>query len=286
MSNFSERFGFEPPKVDLDARDMPSSLRSALWDVTKLYYFDNIAAVAFYEVAYSESFEVLSFDIWFNFLRTSIDTRSESPDQALADIRKLFFGWPFNMVYQFVEYISSKSPDNPQYTSEDYQSQINKVFTRERSAFRFSSGVLVQITNEDQLFEVSAAAGNDESLAVAEHIRAASQMYSHPTAPDYRNSIKESISAVEAAVSYVTGRKTNGVTKPLKAIAEKYGIHQSLRDGFEKIYAWTSDDSGIRHRLMGNSTVNQEDARFMLISCSAFANYLIALHVRYGRADE
>ena len=52
-------------------------------------------------------------------------------------------------------------------------------------------------------------------------------------------------------------------------------MHTDLKKGFKDLYGWTSDSDGIRHALMEMPTVDAEDARYMLVSCSAFVNYLI-----------
>ena len=55
-------------------------------------------------------------------------------------------------------------------------------------------------------------------------------------------------------------------------------IPNLLKTAFEKLYAYTNQpDSGIRHALMdadGDYLPGQEEALFMLVSCSAFLNYL------------
>jgi len=52
-------------------------------------------------------------------------------------------------------------------------------------------------------------------------------------------------------------------------------IHPSLSEAFKKLYGYTCDEGGIRHAMINdNEQVKQEDARFMLIACSAFVNYL------------
>jgi hypothetical protein len=43
-----------------------------------------------------------------------------------------------------------------------------------------------------------------------------------------------------------------------------------------KLYGYTSDDSGIRHAILDQPTVGFDEAKFMIVSCSAFVNYLIA----------
>jgi len=89
--------------------------------------------------------------------------------------------------------------------------------------------------------------------------------------PDYRNSIKESISAVEYIVGKITGKHTlgNGLKKLGKVIPK------TLKVAFEKLYAYTNDVGGIRHALNdAKENVTFKEAKFMLVVCSAFINYL------------
>lgn len=94
---------------------------------------------------------------------------------------------------------------------------------------------------------------------------------------DYHNSIKESISAVEALCRGKTGENTLG--KALNQLEKKrVVIPKLLKTAFEKLYAYTNqEDTGIRHSLMdddGTYTPIADEAIFMLVSCSAFVNYL------------
>jgi len=59
-------------------------------------------------------------------------------------------------------------------------------------------------------------------------------------------------------------------------------MHPSLKQGFEKLYGYTSDDDGIRHALLDEANLDMEDARFMLVSCSAFVNYLVVKAQKAG----
>jgi hypothetical protein len=90
---------------------------------------------------------------------------------------------------------------------------------------------------------------------------------------DYRNSIKESISAVEALVREITGESTLNLKK-----LDNTGIvlPSVLRKAFELLYGYTNDEStGIRHALMDDTNApGADEAVFMLVSCSAFINYL------------
>ena len=57
-------------------------------------------------------------------------------------------------------------------------------------------------------------------------------------------------------------------------------LPQSLRDAFNKLYGYTSSKEGIRHALSEQTTLSSEDARFMLVSCSAFVNYLTSKSIK------
>ena len=55
----------------------------------------------------------------------------------------------------------------------------------------------------------------------------------------------------------------------------KVKLHPKLQEGFKALYGYTSDTHGIRHALKDDATPDAEDAKFMLVSCSAFVNYLV-----------
>ena len=99
---------------------------------------------------------------------------------------------------------------------------------------------------------------------------------------DYKNCVKESISAVEAICKIIADEPNSDLSKAIKHL-KKGGIHihPTLESAWEKIYAYTCDVGGIRHaEKLFESDVTFEEAKYMLISCSAFVNYLIA---EYGK---
>jgi hypothetical protein len=98
--------------------------------------------------------------------------------------------------------------------------------------------------------------------------------------PDYRNSIKESISAVEAIANRAAG--TTGKTLGQAIDAMSLDLHGALAEAFKKLYGYTSDASGIRHALMDEPNLELEDAMFMLVTCSAFVNFVVAKAAREG----
>ena len=87
---------------------------------------------------------------------------------------------------------------------------------------------------------------------------------------------KESISAVELLCKLISGNKNATLENALKEIERnaKIEFHPALFQGFRKLYAYTGDANGIRHALKDQSNLDCEDAKFMLVACSAFINYL------------
>ncbi len=166
-----------------------------------------------------------------------------------------------------------------------YTEDFNRIFEQEKSAYRFANEQIVPITNEIELDEIVTAASS-EFDAVNAHISNALRLYSDRENPSYKNSIHESISAVESMCSIITGMKGKGATLGLmlkKLEDNGVRIHSALREAFSKLYGFTSDEEGIRHGSMDFSNVPAEDAKFMLVVCSAFVNYLIE---KYGKESK
>lgn len=101
-------------------------------------------------------------------------------------------------------------------------------------------------------------------------------MLSQKPKPDYRSSIKEAISAVESLVKQITGEEGAGLDKALAKLEAKVKFHKAFKPGLLSFYGYTSDEHGIRHAILGEPNVGFYEAIFMLVSCSALVNFLIA----------
>lgn len=78
---------------------------------------------------------------------------------------------------------------------------------------------------------------------------------------------------MEAACNLITGSKAT-LGQALKALEGKTEIHPAFKNALSSLYGYTSDASGIRHALIEEENVDFADAKFMLVSCAAFVNYL------------
>ena len=86
---------------------------------------------------------------------------------------------------------------------------------------------------------------------------------------------------MEAICEEITGIRGKEATlgKMLKKIEENgIEIHSGLKSAFNILYGYTSDANGIRHAGdIGGPSSTFDEAKFMLISCSAFINYLVSV---------
>lgn len=157
------------------------------------------------------------------------------------------------------------------------QKYINHVLEQEGSAYRVIDGIVTPIISEHEIEALEKTTELTDKFSVAGlHIGQAIKHLSDRRAPDYRNSIKESISAVEATCRILTGSRTATLGEALKLL-EKNGLvlHGAFKDGINRLYGYTSDEQGIRHSLLDETNIGFADAKFMAVACSAFVNLLI-----------
>lgn len=160
---------------------------------------------------------------------------------------------------------------------------VNNVFEKENMGYRFVAGRIMPITDNQEISTIEEAC-NSPIEGCRKQIQKAAAFLSDRNSPDYKNCIKESISAVESICQVIVGDEKATLGDALKQL-EKSGlsIHPCLKTAFSKLYGYTTDQGGIRHAEgMFESNVTFEEAKFMLVSCSAFINYLIAEYGKRG----
>lgn len=150
---------------------------------------------------------------------------------------------------------------------------LNSTFKRLDYAYRVVDDQIVEISDQEEIKAIEDAVKQTSLVKI--HLENALKHLSSRPEPDYRNSIKESISAVEALCREITGETTLG---PAVKALEKKGvvIPRFLQAGIEKLYVYTNDSkTGIRHALMDEAEVPAfDEAKFMLVACCAFVNYI------------
>lgn len=273
MRLFSQRKGFKSVKNRIQKDSMDSDLRNGLWNLLKLFYWDKVKA-SYLDSPQNEAIETLFTRLWFRHFKEPLDNLPKYWPKSYEIIRKRFFKFKWWEVYDFIEFVANNYPVEE--TNVGFMSLCNEVLKKELSAYRFVGGKITEMTSEEEISEI------EESLKVSpdpvrEHLKNSLNLLTDRNNPDYTNSIKESISAVEAICRLITKNKNAKLGQALNEIERKKQVtlHPALKSAFSKLYGYTSSADGIRHALKEESNLDFEDARFMLVSCSAFINYLM-----------
>lgn len=279
MPLFSHRKGLKPTGKPLQIDDIDDDLKNRLWNVFDSVYLLDARPVQHFGVTENRQFDNLLVDIWHNFFKVPIDTLSDYRPSNIDSLRKWFFAAKWNEVYDFIEFVTEAHPDESR--NKKFIERCNTVLEEESAGYRFVSGLITDITSETEIQEVQ----NAQSSPIApmsNHFRRALELQIDRKKPDYRNSVKESVLALEALFKILTGKPNSTLGEALKSVDPKADVHPTLTKAFSSLYGYTSSAEGIRHALLDKDNVKQEDARYFLITCSAFANYMIAKAARAG----
>lgn len=265
---FSQRKGLTPVAQAIQTEGMSDELRNSLWNALDQFLWQR---KGFLYVEYGEA-PMYSFSraLWFHFFKLPADQRPDYPIKILRAIRDYFFKAEWYQVYDFLEWVISYFDE----AGSKYEELFNVILESELAGYRFVSGKLVDITDKQELAMLEQAIDDSKFSGAAMHLKRALELLADRKAPDYRNSIKESISAVESVARTISGSKKATLGEALKVLEKSGRIHPALKEGFLKLYGYTSDEQGIRHAMLDEPNVTQADARFMLLSCTSFVNYL------------
>ncbi|GAG69032.1 unnamed protein product, partial [marine sediment metagenome] len=241
-----------------------------IWNIFS-FFIENLK----YSINESDSFYKLIRFMWHSFLKLAIDIIPETKGQFHIFLKKYFMECKWYEVYNFLEFLYQNLP----YSNEKFKESVNIVLEEELSGYRIIGNEVAQITDKKEIKEIEDAflkTKENKLTAVYKHLDSALSKLSNKKQPDYRNSIKESISAVESISKIISANHKAKFGEALEIIEKNIGIHKALKKGFLAIYGYSSDAGGIRHAMTDElNPVYFEDAKFMLIACSALINYLI-----------
>ena len=273
---FSEKYGFKSVKDSIQIDSIDGPLRNRLWSLLKVLCWDkcrnrsSVDGVCY--IGNNKHHGILCERLWFFYFKKPADTLDNKWAAVLKKLRQYFFECQWYEVYDFIEFVANNY--NAIGFRDNFSRACNSVLEQEVSAYRFVNGSIAQITEQHEIEEIEQVVKSG-SEATATHIQRALELLSDREHPDYRNSVKESISAVESFVSTTLGAKKGTLGQLLKQLEGQIDLHPALKVAFEKLYGYTSDEDGIRHAIIDRERVDFHDAKFLLVACSAFINFVI-----------
>ena len=285
---FSDRNGIKPENIERQLKDFDKRTRVQLQNmINNMYAKTYNYGLNEWDSEIQEFFRYVLGDIYAEptdvqkryyatdiFLIINNTINKDSYDEVLTVIEALVQYWDSYMQKwrpdYYIEYYG--------YVDSSLYEEANEVFEKEYIGYRFIDEKITPISDKYEMAAVNEALQNVYQ-PVRKHISKANSLLADRENPDYENSIKESISAVEAICEIIVGE--SGTLGKLLTKLEQKGvyIHSALQLAYKNLYGYTSDASGIRHaKDLGGKDSTFEEAKYMLVACSAFVNYLIALN--------
>ena len=285
-NGFSDRNNISPISKEMQFKDFASDTRVVLFNVLKNninyqinvrnldtdYIVQKIVEDLFNEVysKYRYSFEEVMKDI-FDIFRTDEYHTVLTVIEYLCNLLFVSF-------YDFINGYHSVYYNNDSYI--DIREEMNKAFEDEYVGYRFIDDKIVAITNDAEIESISNAE-QTEYEKVNDSISKAIAFLSETGNKDYKNSIKESITAVEQLANIINGSKGLVLSNAIQQLCDKHIIDNDLKDTIKCLYKYASNVNGVRHgNNKENDCVTFEEAKFVLLLCSSSINYLCSVSKR------
>lgn len=275
---FSERNGYKSVREIIQKESIDEALKNGLWNCIGLCIFQKYQkanpTLRGNPIKNSNLNNFFSL-LFHRYFKKRIDQMPSLIESTITEIETLFFTkYKWYEIYDFIEFIIENFPFNS--SKENFILLLNDCLTSENSAYRIINNQIIEITSEQEIQSIEEAFENTSPYSgVQQHLKQALQLMSDRQNPDYRNSIKESISAVESICKVVTNNDKATLGQALKIIEIKYELHPALKSSLSQLYGYTSDGDGIRHAMLEATNLSYIDAKFMLVACTNFINYLI-----------
>lgn len=261
---FSARYGFQTPRESFQMQSMDDALKNRIWN----YIYNNELVFLRGDNWLSANGEKIASTLYDGFFKTH-----EKPNNYFRDfendIKKRYFALKWYAIYDLIEFFYDI---NSEQLNAEYVKDINSLLEQEQSGYRLIDGLIAPIIDEVEIKEIEDAL-NDSNTPVKRHLSNALELMSNRETPDYINSIKESISAVESLLQQITGQINSPLGSCINLIP--FPLNDHFKKALRSLYSWTSTADGIRHATTEEEISSSfEEAKYMLVLCSAFVNYL------------
>jgi hypothetical protein len=254
--------GLQPVRSVIQVNSLDPETRTDLWNLSL-----NLITATLEGSNRSASSKLL-IKIWTQLWRRPVDELPHVSGDTLFLVKTNFLNAEWNSTYDLVEFISQH------FGGDGVASAYNEILERNLCGYRFISGQLAPVFSDMDVAAVEGALEDpDVADVVRHHLERALALLADRADPDYANSVKESISAVEAQLKLITGESPMGrAIDALQAAAPR--LHPALARSWKALYGYTSDEDGVRHGSADAPSVDQSTAVYMLVTCSALVSFL------------
>ena len=219
MESFSERENYKEVRKEFQNESMDNDLRIGLWNIFYLSYLEHLSTHQYWKS--SVYVEPLIKNLWVGF-NQPVNLIPAFSSDVVKYLHSSFLKSTWNIIFDIIELAGNYHVNKA--TSTSFKEACNNVLAKEMSAWRFIGNKIARITSEEEISTIESAANLPKPYSpVSAHTRQALDHLSDRKNPDYRNSIKESIGAVEAVCKIITGKENATLGKALTFL-EQNGV--------------------------------------------------------------
>lgn len=250
---------------------MSDELRNMIWNTIYMALKDNLNSDGggYDYPKWSNKLKPWVKDIWSTHFNLPLDTIDNDPNNYIDQIKVCFFSLNPDKVYEFTEFFCKKLQ------SKKFENNCNNIFQQQRSAYKFVNCCIIENISEVETDSLNSSL-NTSYREVNEHMSKALTFLSDKRRPDFHNSIKEAVSAIEALARIIT-ETPNGTLGQLVQNSN-LNLHTCIQEAIKKVYGFASDEGGIRHSQKVNSkSICYDEALFIVVFSSSLINFVISV---------
>jgi len=206
-----------------------------------------------------------------------VDDISDAWEYICGDFRREMFRREWWGVYDFLEIALETAQDNWWQDRKRLRDAINLSLDQVGRHYCAVDTRIVQRFAQHEITTLDQALSNSSS-ASSTHLHRALSLLSQRPAGDFRNSLKESLCAVEAAARDFAEDERANLGELCSRLKGQKLLHSNLATSLSHLYWYGSGFGGARHalnseRVDSGDDIDGDDARLFLICCSAWVNY-------------
>ena len=271
---FSQARGYEPIPGPLALGEISDEARNKIWDLLlyTVWYKSGSSWNWVWNTPWRQVFRMLHRE----FLKRPMDAYPSRATRLVQLYRQLIlYNLELNELFDLLQFIM-RDPNCPR----DFTSSLAELFKECRLAYAIDRRRPVTIwpavtPQEGEKLLSAIREFREAGLSGAEaHLREAARLVN---GADWPGAVRESIHAVESVARQLDPAESNTLPEALKSL-ERRGdrLHPAMKIAIEKLYAFASDEEGVRHSLTDNavSSVGRDEAVFMLGACASASSYL------------
>lgn len=164
-----------------------------------------------------------------------------------------------------------------------FTDEMNILLSEDNFDYRFKNGQFERagrLQTQKSLKRMGAVLSSSSLSIVRQHYIKAVKFFNNIEDPDYKNSIKESLCALELCIELTTGKPASkNFTKSIKELEGngKSQIPPQIAESIIKVFAYRGGGQGVAHAAQNGSKTTKLEAELILNITAAYITYIVDL---------